>query len=51
MAENVGKWPCKRGPISIIMPSDGCEGDAIPLAVERWYDFHEFGGYLAKVGR
>ncbi len=50
MAENVGKWPCKRGPISIIMPSDGCEGDAIPLAVERWYDFREFGCHPGNVG-
>jgi hypothetical protein len=51
MAENLGKWPCKRGPISIIMPSNGCEGDAIPLAVERWYDFREFGCHLGNVGQ
>jgi hypothetical protein len=24
MAENLGKWPSKRGPITKIMPSDGC---------------------------
>jgi hypothetical protein len=50
MAENVGKWPSKRGPISKIRPSDGCGRDAVPLAVERWYDFHEFGCHLGNVG-
>ncbi len=50
MAENLGKWPFKRGPISKIRSSDGCEGDAVPLAVVRWYDFPEFGGYLGNVG-
>jgi len=51
MAENMGKWPSNRGPISKIMPSDGCKGDAVPLAGERWYDFPEFGGYLVNVGK
>jgi len=46
MAENQGKWPSKRGPTSKIRPSDGCGRDAVPLAVERWYDFHEFGCHL-----
>ncbi len=50
MAENLGKWPSKRGPISKIRPSDGCGRDAVPLAVERRYDFPEFGGYLGNVG-
>ena len=50
MVENMGKWPSKRGPISKIRPSDGCERDAVTLAVERWYDLHEFGGYLGNVG-
>ncbi len=50
MAENPGKWPSKRGPIAKIMPSGGCEGDTVPLAVEWWYDFAEFGGYLGNVG-
>jgi len=49
MAENLGKWPSKRGPISKIRPSDGCGRDAVPLAVGRWYDFHEFGWYLVNV--
>ncbi len=48
MAGNLGKWPSKRGPISKITPSEGCGRDAVPLAVGRWYDFPEFGGYLGK---
>ncbi len=44
MTENMGKWPSNRGPISKIMPSDGCKGNTVPLAVERWYDFPIFGG-------
>jgi hypothetical protein len=50
MAENLGKWPSKQGPISKIRPSDGCGRDAVLLAVERWFDFPEFGGYLGNVG-
>ncbi len=51
MAENQGKWPSKRGPISKIRTSDGCGRDAVPLVVERWYDFHGFGCHLGNVGR
>ena len=40
----------KRGPITKIMPSDGCIGDTVPLAVGKWYDFHEFGWYMGNVG-
>ncbi len=50
MAEIMGNWPSNRGPISKIMPSDGCKGDTIPLAVGKWYDFHEFGCHLGNVG-
>ncbi len=50
MARKVTEWPSKRGPIAKIMPSGGCKGDTVPLAVERWYDFPEFGGYLGNVG-
>ncbi len=32
-----------RGPITKIIPSDGCKGDTVPLAVGRWYDFHDLG--------
>ncbi len=50
MAENLGKWLSKRGPISKIRPSGGCGKDAVPLAVERRSDFAEFAGYLGNVG-
>ena len=51
MAENLDKWPSKREPISKIRPSDGCGRDTLPLVVERWYDFPEFGDYLGNVGQ
>ncbi len=35
---------------SKIRPSDGCGRDAVPLAVERRYDFPEFRDYLENVG-
>ncbi len=50
MAEKLAKWPSKRGPVTKIMPSDGCKGDTVPLAVDQWYDFHEFGCHLGNVG-
>ena len=31
MARETTKWPSNRGPITKIMPSDGCKGDAVPL--------------------
>ena len=39
----------KRGPISKFTPSEGCGRDAVLLAVERWYDFPEFGCHLGNV--
>jgi len=50
MAENLGKGPSKRGPIAKIRPSDGYGRDTVPLALERWYDFHDFGSHLGNVG-
>ncbi len=50
MARKMTEWPSKRGPITKIMPSAGCKGDSVPLAVGRWYDFHEFGYHLDNVG-
>ena len=50
MARKMTEWPSKRGPITKIMPSDGCKGDTVPLAVGKWYDFHEFGWYMGYVG-
>ncbi len=42
MAENLAKWPSKRGPISKFGLSNGGKGDTAPLAVDQWYDFREF---------
>ena len=50
MAENLAKWPSRRGPIFKTRPSDGCRRGAVPLAVERWYDFHGFRCHLGNVG-
>ncbi len=50
MARKMTEWPSKRGPITKIMPSDGCKGDTVPVAVGRWYNFHEFGWHLGNVG-
>ena len=50
MVENLGKWPSKRGPISKIRPTDGFGRDAVPLAVEGWYEFPEIGCHLGNVG-
>ena len=50
MARKMTEWPSKRGPITKFMPSDGCIGDTVPLAVGKWYDFHEFGWYMGNVG-
>ena len=33
MARKMTEWPSKRGPITKIMPSDGCKGDTAPW---RW---------------
>ena len=29
---------------------NGLIGDTVPLAVGKWYDFHEFGWYMGNVG-
>ena len=50
MVENLAKWTSKRGPVTKIRPSDGCRRDAVPLAVGRWYKFHESGCHLGNVG-
>ncbi len=50
MARKVKEWLSKRGPIAKIIPSDGCKGDTVPLAVGRWYEFHGFEWHLGNVG-
>ncbi len=50
MARKMTDWLSKRGPITKIMPSDGCKGDTVTLAVGRGYNFHEFGCHLGNIG-
>ena len=50
MAKNMGEWPSEHGQITKIRLSDGCARDTVPLALERWYDFHGFGSHLGNVG-
>jgi len=40
----------RRRLTSKIKSSDGCGRDTALLAVERWYNFPEFGGYLGNLG-
>jgi len=50
MARKMTEWPSKRRPLTKIMPSDGCKGDTVPLALNRRYSFREFGCHLGNVG-
>ena len=50
MAGIVTEWASKRGPITKIVPWDGCKGDAVLLVVGQWYIFHEVGCHLGNVG-
>ncbi|GEM_PF-4524951 len=50
MAESLSTWPSKRGPIAKLVPSDVYKRDAVPLVVERWYDFHDFGCHPGNPG-
>ncbi len=50
MARKMAEWHPKHGPITKIMLPDGVKGDTAPLALELWYDFHEVGCHLGKVG-
>ena len=46
----MGKWPSAHGQPTKIRLPDGCKRDAVHLAVDQWYDFHEFGCHLGNVG-
>jgi hypothetical protein len=37
MARETTKWPSTPWPITKIMPSDGCKGGTVPLAMGQWY--------------
>jgi hypothetical protein len=44
------EWPSEHGQTAKIRPSDGCGGNAVPLAAEWKYHFHGFGTHLGNVG-
>ncbi len=50
MTRNLTEWPFENGQTEKVGPSDGCRGNAVPLAPESKYDFRELGAYLGKVG-
>ncbi len=50
MTGKLTEWPCENGQTEKVGPSDGCRGNAVPLAAESKYDFREFGAYLGIVG-
>ncbi len=50
MVRKLTEWPFKRRPLAKIRPSDGCGREEVPLAVDQWYDFHDFGCHLGIVG-
>ncbi len=46
----LAEWPFENGQTENVGPSDGCRGNAVPLAAESKYDFRELGAYLGNVG-
>ena len=42
MARKMTEWLSKCGPITIIMKSDGCKRDTVPMVVGLRYNFYEF---------
>ncbi len=50
MARKMTEWPSKRAPLTKIRRSDGCKGGAVPFAVGKRNDTHEFGCYLWNLG-
>jgi hypothetical protein len=40
----------ENGQTEKVGPSDGCRGNAVPLAAESKYDFRDLGAYPGKVG-
>ena len=50
MTRTLTEWPFENGQTENVGPSDGCRGNAVPLAAELKYDFRELGACLGKVG-
>ena len=49
MTRKLTEWPFENGQIEKVGPSDGCRGNAVPLAAESKYAFRELEVYLGKV--
>jgi len=45
MTRKLAEWPFENGRTENVGPSDGCRGNAVPLAAESTYDFREPGAY------
>ncbi len=50
MTRKLAEWPFEIGQTEKVGPSDGRQGDALPLAAESKYDYRELGAYLGNVG-
>ena len=50
MTRKLTEWPFENGQTEKVGPSDGCRGNAVPLAAESKYDFRELETYLGNVG-
>ncbi len=50
MMRKLAEWSSGHDQTTKIRPSDGCKGDAVPLAVEQWYNFHKFECHQGNVG-
>ena len=48
MARKMTEWHSKRGPITNMMRSNGCNRGTVPVAVGQWYNFCEFGCHLGN---
>ena len=50
MTRKLAEWPFEHGQTKKVGPSDGCRGNAVPLAAESKYEFQELGAYLGNIG-
>ncbi len=50
MTSKLTEWPFEIDQTVNVGPTDGCRGNAVPLAAESKYDFRELAAYLGKVG-
>jgi len=50
MTRKLTEWPFEKDQTEKFGRSDGCLGDAVPLAAKSKCDFHELGAYLENAG-